>query len=735
MKRLIYAMLTGLLFAACAEDLKDEIPVGRISGSVSDKNTGEPVATVNATLSPGGNATVTGSDGSFEFIDLSPGEYSVNINKEGYNGNNKTVTVVAGQTTQAHLLIERIPAVITADRTELDFGENYSVNTLSFNIVNNNYEKLSWEMVNNCGWITDVSPKSGSLDYGKTGTIIVKIDRDLLSDGDNTTVLVLSTEGVGSTEITVRAYGKAKKKAVLNTLAVSSITATTAVLNGEIVDDGYPKYYERGIVLSEQSMPTLEQKLQQLTATMTNDSAYSCQAAGLTLGKTYYVRAYAVNDAGTAYSSNQVSFTTVAVGGKVTMKGIDNIDLSAHTAVAHGEVLEVGDPAYTERGFVYSHTNSSPTIYNSIVKVEGTGKGTFGTKLTNLEREATCYVRAYVKNEAGVVYSENTLTFTTMAVGGKVTMKGIEDIDLNAHTAMAHGEVLEVGDPAYTERGFVYSHTNSSPTIYNSIVKVEGTGKGTFDAKLTNLEREATCYVRAYVKNEAGVTYSENTVTFSTGETLATVETLAATDVDESTYSAVLHGKVTFAGSPSYTERGFVYSTEYSTPTIDDNKVVVSGVGLGEFEARVSNFSRESSTYVRAYVTNSKGTFYGETIEIFVPDYIVLKDLGIAVQREDIGSGGYSSMKTLCENSTVGGFTDWRLPTIDELAALYNLKDKIGGFSNGDYWSSSYRSVWDSYSKKYNYYYYYIDMYNGSRDEEYSTSYYKRARAVRTLTE
>ena len=181
MKRLIYIMLAGLLFVAC-EEINEEINVGKISGVVSDKNTGEPVATVSATLSPGGNSTVTGSDGSFEFVDLAPGDYTVNINKEGYKGNNKTVTVVAGQTTQAHLLIERIPAVITADRTELDFGKDYGVNTLSFNIVNNNYEKLSWEMVNNCGWITDVSPKSGSLDYGKTGTIIVKINRDLLAD-------------------------------------------------------------------------------------------------------------------------------------------------------------------------------------------------------------------------------------------------------------------------------------------------------------------------------------------------------------------------------------------------------------------------------------------------------------------------------------------------------------------------------------------------------------------------
>lgn len=207
MQRLIYILLAGLLCTACADDIQDEVTVGKISGVVLDKTTGEPVATVSAVLSPGGNSTVTGSDGSFEFVDLSPGEYTVNINKEGYKDNNKVVTVVAGQTTQAHLLIERIPAVITADRTELDFGKDYSVNTLSFNIVNNSYEKLSWKMVDNCRWITEVSPISGSLDYGKTGTIVVKIDRNLLADGDNTAILVLSTEGRGSVEITVEAYG------------------------------------------------------------------------------------------------------------------------------------------------------------------------------------------------------------------------------------------------------------------------------------------------------------------------------------------------------------------------------------------------------------------------------------------------------------------------------------------------------------------------------------------------
>ena len=159
---------------------------------------------------------------------------------------------------------------------------------------------------------------------------------------------------------------------------------------------------------------------------------------------------------------------------------------------------------------------------------------------------------------------------------------------------------------------------------------------------------------------------------------------------------------------------------------------MVSGVGLGEFEARVNNFSRESSTYVRAYVTNSKGTFYGNTIEIFSPDFIVIQELGIAVQRQDIGYGYWNSMNTLCKNSTVGGFTDWRLPTIDELAALYNLRDEIGGFTKSSdsyqhyYWSST------IYSSSLSNYHYYISFRNGYKNDKNSGSC--SARAVRTLT-
>lgn len=113
-----------MAFYGCASDENEEVSLGSIAGSVSDRTTGEPVATVNVTLTPGGRSTVTGSDGSFSFTELEPQEYTVSISKENYNPNTSKVQVKTGEPTQAHLLIERIPAAITADRSLLDFGED-----------------------------------------------------------------------------------------------------------------------------------------------------------------------------------------------------------------------------------------------------------------------------------------------------------------------------------------------------------------------------------------------------------------------------------------------------------------------------------------------------------------------------------------------------------------------------------------------------------------------------------
>jgi hypothetical protein len=55
---------------------------------------------------------------------------------------------------------------------------------------------------------------------------------------------------------------------------------------------------------------------------------------------------------------------------------------------------------------------------------------------------------------------------------------------------------------------------------------------------------------------------------------------------------------------------------------------------------------------------------------------------------ENIGIGsGYAV--DLCVNYTLSGFTDWFLPSLDELLWLYERQGLIGGFSSTGYWSST----------------------------------------------
>jgi hypothetical protein len=83
--------------------------------------------------------------------------------------------------------------------------------------------------------------------------------------------------------------------------------------------------------------------------------------------------------------------------------------------------------------------------------------------------------------------------------------------------------------------------------------------------------------------------------------------------------------------------------------------------------------------------------------------YVELKDAGIAVQTKDIVVSKlyYNDAKLLCEGSTLGGYKDWRLPTIVELSAIFTDKDKLddyffktrnvsqSGYRPPVYWSSS----------------------------------------------
>lgn len=56
----------------------------------------------------------------------------------------------------------------------------------------------------------------------------------------------------------------------------------------------------------------------------------------------------------------------------------------------------------------------------------------------------------------------------------------------------------------------------------------------------------------------------------------------------------------------------------------------------------------------------------------------------------------------ICGDLDLGGYSDWYLPSLEELNKLYSNKSLIGGFSNAEYWSSSEGTAWYSYTIDFN---------------------------------
>ncbi len=77
--------------------------------------------------------------------------------------------------------------------------------------------------------------------------------------------------------------------------------------------------------------------------------------------------------------------------------------------------------------------------------------------------------------------------------------------------------------------------------------------------------------------------------------------------------SAVSGGNITSDGGTAITARGIVWGTS-ALPTLSDNVITDSGTGTGNFTANITGLTPNTTYYIRAYATNSNGTFYGNEV-------------------------------------------------------------------------------------------------------------------------
>ena len=378
------------------------------------------------------------------------------------------------------------------------------------------------------------------------------------------------------------------------TVEVSNITALDATCTGDVTYNGGGIVTARGICWNTSQNPTVYDSH---TTNGSGTGSFTGNITGLTGGTTYYVRAYAKNNMGTAYG-NQLSFTTLITTPTVFTNIVYNIN--ANSADCGGYITDDGGNTVTARGVCWS-TSQNPTL-NDNFTIDGDGTGNFTSNITGLAAGTTYYVRAYATNSVGTTYGEQR-SFTTTISTPIVTTNTVSNITTNSATC--GGNVIADGGATIIVRGICWS-TSQNPTVNDNFTS-NGNGTGNFTSSITELTAGTTYYVRAYATNSIGTAYGEQR-SFTTITTNPTVITNTVSNITAT--SASCGGIVTATGGASVTARGVCWSTSQS-PTVNDNHTN-NGSGEGAFTSNITGLSAGTTYYVRAYATNSVGTAYGE---------------------------------------------------------------------------------------------------------------------------
>jgi hypothetical protein len=181
--------------------------------------------------------------------------------------------------------------IVTGTEVDGTFAESGTFNGLPYYQCAANLAELVYQTSGGLGW--SIYNSSAVLLY-HSGT--AEATPDLVGSW-------MTDAGSGSPSVTT---GGGAVAPTVTTGVVFPISFNTATGAGNVTSDGGAAITERGIVVNTTGNPTTADPLKSTSAGTTG--VYTTSITGLTPGRFYYVRAYAINSAGTSYGS-EVTFT------------------------------------------------------------------------------------------------------------------------------------------------------------------------------------------------------------------------------------------------------------------------------------------------------------------------------------------------------------------------------------------------------------------------------------------
>jgi len=293
-------------------------------------------------------------------------------------------------------------------------------------------------------------------------------------------------------------------------------TPTTASFVLNITSNGGATVTSCGVVYSSSVTNPIIGQANCFNAPLTSTPVIgnnNISVSGLTQATTYYVRAWAVNSAGTCYTAPAIPVVTTA--NLATLSTSPATLVTSTSATLGGSITSDGGTAITQRGVVYSSSVSNPTVLNnspttgaagciSVLANPPTGTGSFSIPVTGLTSSVRYYVRAWAKNSASVVSYGAPQEFITPAQIVCPTINTSAATSVTSTSATLNGTISATGGTPIVEQGFVYSNSNSNPTVGGvgcTFVSHTPVGIAPYSRTITGLTASRTYYFKACARN------------------------------------------------------------------------------------------------------------------------------------------------------------------------------------------------------------------------------------------
>ncbi len=317
------------------------------------------------------------------------------------NGGSATIKITA----------QRKSAQLAVDPTSLDFGSGETEKTLLLTNATSegviNYKATGTE-----SWII-VENGEGTIANTDVATVKVKVNRlNLAAGAYNGTVIVSSNRNTVTVPVNMQVLGQQAPD--VSNLQCSEVKYSSVNVSAYISSVGSAAVTSCGFCWSSSNtQPTTADNKNNMGGTTVAKSINST-ITGLTPKTKYYIRAYAINEVGVAYSS-PITVETLTAPTYAVVKTLEAVSVGYNSAVIKGSIEDLGDGYVTSYGFCYSTTEPNPTLADMNTSYGSTAaKGDFEGEITGLSPKTKYFIRAYATNSVGTAYG-GAIQITTTA--------------------------------------------------------------------------------------------------------------------------------------------------------------------------------------------------------------------------------------------------------------------------------------------------------------------------------